>query len=84
VLRQWGQVYRHRAPMAHCLHHPVTGLRELRRHWPNGIEATVDVHGPLNAWPRLPFQVAACVCRTAQFVSALPKRRAPQRRMETR
>jgi hypothetical protein len=76
VLRQWGQIYRHRAPMSYFLRHPVMGLRELPHHWPNGIEATVDVRGPLNDWPRLPFQVAACVSRLAGFVWGLPGRQA--------
>jgi hypothetical protein len=73
VLRQWGQIYRHRAPMSFFLRHPVMGLRELPYHWPNGIEATVDVRGPLNDWPRLPFQLAACVSRLAGFVRGLPE-----------
>jgi hypothetical protein len=35
--------------------------------WPNGIEATVGLRGPFNGLPRLPFQVAECVTRTARF-----------------
>jgi hypothetical protein len=45
-------------------------MRELVHHWPNGIEATADVHGPANDWPRLPFQLAACFVRTARFLTA--------------
>jgi hypothetical protein len=69
VLRQWGQIYQHRLPMANRWPRPVEALRELRHHWPNGIEATVDVRGPFNSWPRTPFQLAACVARTADFMT---------------
>jgi hypothetical protein len=68
VLRQWGQVYTHRAPISSCLRRPARLLKELRHHWPNGVEATVDVRGPFNEWPRLPFQLGATGVRAAAFV----------------
>jgi hypothetical protein len=68
VLGQWSGPYHHRVPMAGLWRQPVQALRELRHHWPNGIEATVDVRGPFNTWPRAPLQLAACVTRTAQFL----------------
>jgi hypothetical protein len=34
--------------------------------WPNPIEATINLGGPINGVPRLPFQLAACFSRAAQ------------------
>jgi hypothetical protein len=52
---------------------PAGVLRALRSRWPNAIEATVGVHGPFNGLPRLPFQLAECVSRTARFTLGLPR-----------
>jgi hypothetical protein len=41
--------------------------------WPNPIEATIGVGGPINGMPRLPFQLAECLSRTA----LRPLRRSP-------
>jgi Uncharacterised nucleotidyltransferase len=73
VLRQWGQIYTHRTPISSCLRRPATMLKELRHHWPNGVEATVDVRGPFNEWPRLPFQLGATAVRAAEFLSGLTR-----------
>jgi hypothetical protein len=70
VLRQWGEEYRHRVPISDMLRRNVSAFRDLPDHWPNGIEATMDVGGPPDEGPRLPFQVAAVVKRTADFVRA--------------
>jgi hypothetical protein len=76
VVRQWGSGYRPRDAMAGFLRRPAEALQELRRHWPNGIEATVNVRGPFNAWPRLPFQIGAACLRTGQFLAdQAPRRR---------
>jgi hypothetical protein len=72
VLRQWGQGYRMPHWMAPDVRHPLRSLRGLHHHWRNPIQGTVEVGGPFNDWPRLPFQVAACARRTAQFVAELP------------
>jgi hypothetical protein len=79
VLRQRGVSFRPRDLMGSYLRRTsfaalggASGaLAELRHHWPNGIEATVGVRGPFNEWPRLPFQLGACVVRTAQFLARL-------------
>jgi len=42
-------------------------LRALRERWPNAIEATAELGGPWNAWPRWPLQVATCVRRTRRW-----------------
>lgn len=71
VLEQWGEAsfvpHGVRQPMSGCLRDPAGALRALRLRWPNGIEATVGMRGPFNALPRLPFQLAECVTRTARF-----------------
>ncbi|HET9531637.1 MAG TPA: nucleotidyltransferase family protein [Blastocatellia bacterium] len=60
-----------RTPMAHYLRHPAGLAAAIRLRWPNPIEATVDVNGPFNEWPRLPFQLGDCVVRTARFAAQL-------------
>ena len=80
VLRQWELPYSaaqppvtHQAPMSQYLRNPRGILADLRRRWPNPIEATVYVEGPFNEFPRLPFQIGECVARTAKFVARLPR-----------
>jgi hypothetical protein len=77
VLLQWSQVFRPRTPLAGFFRHPAGFWQELRRHWPNGIEATLNVGGALNDWPRWPFQVGALCSRAAGFVGDLPGLRRP-------
>ena len=48
-------------------------LHALRRRWADPIEATITVKGPLNEWPRLPFQIANYVLQIAQFFAKLPE-----------
>ena len=80
VLKQWEYPYNtsqvpaiHQAPMAKYLRNPNGVLADLRRRWPNPIEATVYVGGPFNELPRFPFQIGECVARTAKFIARLPK-----------
>jgi hypothetical protein len=72
VLRQWGSGSRWREPMSFFLRRPAGVFRELRRHWPNPIEATVGVGAPFNGLPRLPFQLAFAAVRVARFALGLP------------
>lgn len=77
VLRQWGRVGSQlpqgaRTPMAFYLRRPRGVLRALQGRWPNPIEGTVGVRGPFNELPRWPFQIGACLWRTAGFVAAIP------------
>lgn len=83
VLRQWATPYadaqapmRYRAPVASHLRHlrrhprrPAGLFGDLRRRWPNPIEATVRTGGPFNALPRWPFQLANCLARAARFAA---------------
>ncbi len=72
VLRQWGSGSGWREPMSLFLRRPAGVLRELRRHWPNPIEATVGVGAPFNGFPRLPLQLASAAVRVARFALGLP------------
>jgi putative nucleotidyltransferase-like protein len=72
VLRQWGSGSGWREPMSSFLRRPAGVVRELRRHWPNPIEATVGVRAPFNDFPRLPFQLAFTAVRAARFGLGLP------------
>lgn len=85
VLRQWEDAsfepHGTRAAMASYLRRPAGVLRALEVRWPNGVEASVGRRAPFNELPRLPFQIAECVVRTARFALALPRilRAAPPR-----
>lgn len=72
VLQQWGQGYRALHQMAPEMRRPLRALQALPRHWRNPIQGTVEVGGPFNDWPRLPFQLAACARRAAHFMAELP------------
>jgi hypothetical protein len=71
VLREWGRMFRPRTPLATYLRRPAGAIQELRRHWPNPIEATISRGGPLNRLPRLPFQLADGMSRTGSFLLRL-------------
>jgi hypothetical protein len=43
----------------------------LRQSWPDPITATLGVRGPINRLPRLPFQIAQCLKRSAQIAFQL-------------
>jgi len=78
VLKEWGGgriTNGRRQPMQTYLQNPSGALQALRLRWPNPIEATVSVRGPFNQWPRLPFQIGACVARTIRFIRQIPKLR---------
>ena len=73
VLRNWGVACRSPRQVQTLLHQPMRFLselpRELLRHWPNPVEATMTLRGPLNGLPRLPFQVGHVVSRTTTLLS---------------
>jgi hypothetical protein len=80
VLKQWETPYAtnqppviNRAPMATYFRHPSGLFADLRRRWPNPIEATVYTGGPFNELPRWPFQFGESVARTAKFIARLPR-----------
>jgi hypothetical protein len=75
VLKDWGIAFRSKRQLHAVLHRPLRLLselpEELLRHWPNPIEATMTLRGPLNEVPRLPFQVGHVVSRTVALVGEL-------------
>jgi hypothetical protein len=75
VLRDWGTPFRSPRQVSLMLRQPSRLLSELPEellsHWPNPIEATMTLRGPLNRLPRLPFQVGHVVSRTVALVSEL-------------
>ncbi|MBC7929966.1 MAG: nucleotidyltransferase family protein [Rubrivivax sp.] len=80
VLKQWATPFaamqapmRYRAPMRKYLRRPGGVWRDLLRRWPNPIEATLRVGGPLNELPRWPFQLANCLKRTTRFLTSANK-----------
>jgi hypothetical protein len=78
ILKEWeakmpSMPERHITPMARYLRYPAGILKGLRHRWPNPIEATVQVRGPFNELPRLPFQLGNCLARTAKFAARLPQ-----------
>lgn len=77
ALSQWGRVgwqdpQGARTPMSNYLRRPEGVISALYSRWPNPIEATVGVGGAFNEVPRWPFQVGACLWRTARFAARLP------------
>jgi len=61
VLDTWSSITFGLPKLGHSLDSPGGVVRELVRHWPNPLQATIAVRGPINRLPRLPFQLAACV-----------------------
>jgi hypothetical protein len=58
----------HGPSMAFVLRRPRLLLDALRLRWPNAIQATVELGGPFNGLPRLPYQVGECVRRIGHAV----------------
>jgi hypothetical protein len=79
VLQQWETPFavnqppmRHPLSMANQFRHPSGVWKAFRDRWPNPIIATISVNGKLDRTPRLPYQLANCVSRLAQFLAHLP------------
>jgi hypothetical protein len=77
VLKQWEEsCLIDRLPpelMMISLRHPSRVVGALRKRWPDPIQATIRMRGPMNGWPRLPFQVGEYVAKTTHFMTRLPK-----------
>jgi hypothetical protein len=78
VLKQWEAPYVANQPqvkyypeMAHYLGHPSGVLKALRKRWPDPLEATIRLRGPLNELPRLPFQIGYSLSRITKFLAHL-------------
>lgn len=68
VLARWGAGHRHRERLIYHIRRRRGIWETLRQSWPDPITATVGVRGPINGLPRLPFQLAQCLKRSAQIV----------------
>jgi Uncharacterised nucleotidyltransferase len=68
VLREWEKAHRVLTPLADHLRRPGRLLTEAPEHWPNGVQATVELRRPFNTWPRLPYQVAASLRGVARVI----------------
>lgn len=78
VLQQWERPYALdrqglTEAFASTLRHPIRVPKALYLRWPaNPIAATISVKGPLNALPRLPFQLGECLLRLVRFCLRRP------------
>ena len=73
VLKEWrvrSMYQRHRSPLTSGWRRPATTLRNIHRHWPTAIEATINSNAALDEMPRWPLQVGSCFRRIKQVVSA--------------
>jgi len=68
VLAEWGTLFEFPAQLASYLRQPVALLKQLPRHWPNPIEATINLRGGFNELPRWPFQVGDMIAKTGKFL----------------
>jgi hypothetical protein len=70
VLAQWGRDahYMQGPSMGFALHRPRLLPGALWLRWPNAIQATVELGGPFDDRPRLPYQVGECVRRIGHAV----------------
>jgi hypothetical protein len=58
VLKEWSLPFEIPPPMMTFLDRPAALVRELARHWPNSIEATINLGGSYNnAFPRWPYRL---------------------------
>jgi hypothetical protein len=71
VFRRWqvGRGHIGTLPAAAYLRHPAGLLKALRLRWPDPIQATVNLKGPFDERPRLPFQLAECARRSVRFLA---------------
>ena len=70
VLQQWGKGSGFRIPLADQVREPRKLWGELKRRWPNPIEATASVGAPFNGLARWPFQVAHVLRGAARFAGS--------------
>lgn len=82
VLQQWANpdprermALDYRVPFAKSLVRPSSMAAEVRARWPNPIQATIRVGGPLNQLPRLPFQIGDGLVRLTKLVARSGDRR---------
>ncbi len=80
VLRNWSRPFpelypplSYTRPLATYLRDPRGLIHTLRMRWPDAIEATVRLHGPLDESARLPYQLRNLLSRFGKFFLRLPQ-----------
>ena len=78
VLKRWNNPYPVHLPLimdqiASCWFQPMHLLKSLSDRWPTPVEATIRLRGSFNELPRLPYQVANCLCRAAKLLPQLQR-----------
>jgi hypothetical protein len=78
VLKQWESPYvasqpqvKYHPAMSTYLRHPAGVIKAIRKRWPDPLEATIRLRGPLNELPRLPFQIGYSLSRITKFLTHL-------------
>jgi Uncharacterised nucleotidyltransferase len=76
VLKQWNAPYPPNLPLIGVqirkhVREPIKLLKEIRKRWPNPIQATVDANREFDGVPRLPFQIGYCIVRAARLLPEL-------------
>ena len=76
VMRNWDRPFpenypplSYAPPIATYLHNPTGLLKALRKRWPDPIEATIRLRGPMNEMPRLPYQIGNALLRITRFLT---------------
>jgi hypothetical protein len=73
VLKQWNDPQRPHLPLianqiGKYFREPGEMLKDLRKRWPNPIQATVDANARFNRMNRLPFQIGNCLSRAGKLL----------------
>jgi hypothetical protein len=79
VIKQWEREFRPRLSIGTFLGTPPAAFRELPHHWPNGIEATINMRGSFSRLSRFPFQIGDTIRRTGAFLADVFKLRSARR-----
>jgi hypothetical protein len=80
VLKQWSAPFPEQypprsygGPLILYIRRRTGLLRALRKRWPDPIAATITARGPLNEWPRLPFQIGHYAVKAGEFFAKIRK-----------
>ncbi|MBX3278740.1 MAG: nucleotidyltransferase family protein [Acidobacteria bacterium] len=69
VEAEWAQPFGFRLQIRRGLRLSLSSLTELKRHWPNPVEATVEMGGNFNESPRWLYQAGCLGRRTAAYAA---------------
>ncbi|MEP7272452.1 MAG: nucleotidyltransferase family protein [Acidobacteriota bacterium] len=68
ILNEWGTPYEFPDQVKNLIRKPLALIKELPRHWPNAIEATINLRGRFSDWPRFPYQLGEVLVKTARLL----------------